>query len=281
MADTKKKIVDVTQTDEGKAVTEKETKAKVEATPAFKPTAEVKASAGKFRIIAIVLWALAIGAECAAIFWALKLTDNKMAFLIGLIVVDLILAVIGSILWKKANRLDPAAKSEPVRFFLQNQLGAIISVIAFLPLVLVVFTDKNMDGKQKGIVGAIGIVALLAAGAMGVDLNPPSVEQYTEQTAQVQSLMGEDNVYWTKSGKAYHLYSDCQHINTAATEQIFQGTVAQARELKNITELCKTCENRAERENPAAEAVVGEEPAETPVEPEVEENQPEEEAPAA
>jgi len=44
------------------------------------------------------------------------------------------------------------------------------------------------------------------------------------------------------------LYNDCPSINTKRTEQIYQGTVAQARELKNITELCKICEKRAEKE---------------------------------
>jgi len=42
--------------------------------------------------------------------------------------------------------------------------------------------------------------------------------------------------------------SDCQHINTKKTDEIFEGTVAQARELKNISQLCKTCEERWKKE---------------------------------
>jgi hypothetical protein len=119
-----------------------------------------------------------------------------------------------------------------LRFFLQNQLGAIISIVAFLPLVILIFTNKDINGKQKGLVGAIAVIALLVAGIVGVDFNPPSQEQYAEQTARVESLSGANSVFWTKSGTSYHLYSDCSYINTVRTNEIFQGTVAQARELK-------------------------------------------------
>ena len=105
-----------------------------------------------------------------------------------------------------------------------------------------------MNGKQKGLVGAIGIAALLIAGVVGTDFNPPSQEQYSEQTAKVDSLTGGNHVYWTKSGKSYHLYQDCSYINTDKTNEIFEGTVAKARELKNITDLCDRCEKRALKE---------------------------------
>jgi len=113
-----------------------------------------------------------------------------------------------------------------------------------------VFTNKNLTGKQKGIVGAIAVVALIVASLFGIDFNPPSIEQYAEQTEQVESLNnGVDYVYWTKSGKSYHLYSSCSYINSNRTNEIFEGTVAQARELKNITDLCNRCESRAAKDN--------------------------------
>ncbi len=162
--------------------------------------------------------------------------------------------IVGSSLWKKANRLDPASRAETVKFFVQNQLGVIISVIAFLPLVVLVFTNKDLSGKEKGILGSIAAVLLVAAGVASADFNPPSVEEYTEQTQRVEQLTGANDVYWTQYGTRYHLYDDCPRINTSRTDEIFEGTVAQARELKNITELCKTCESRAEEalvESPA------------------------------
>lgn len=216
-------------------------------TRSFTPTSESKGSAVKFRIIAVILWAIAISIEVFAIY-LLKKPPIVMWQMITLIITDLIFAVIGILLWKKANRFDPASEKEPVRFFFQNQLGVIIAFIAFLPLVILIFTSKDLQGKQKGILGGIAVAALLIAGITGIDFNPPSQEQYAEQTAQVEKLTGKNFVYWTKSGKSYHLYSSCSYINTKRTDELFEGTVADARKLKNITDLCDRCENQAAKE---------------------------------
>ena len=229
----------------------------------FVASADSKGKARNLRIISILSWIVAIGIEVWAILM-LRKPPVEMGWLIGLIIGALIFAVIGNVLWKKANRLDPASEKDKTRFFIQNQLGMIISIIAFLPLVILIFTNKDLSGKQKGIVGSIAAIALIIAGVTGVDFNPPSIEQYTEQTAQVEALTGGVNhVYWTKSGKSYHLYSDCSYINSDRTTEIFEGTVAQARELKNITDLCDRCERRAVKEN---EATVPEAIEEAPVE---------------
>jgi hypothetical protein len=215
----------------------------------FVPTPEAKGRATQLRLFAVLLWVLAIAAEVCAILVLIKsakpIDTSAWIWMISFIVIDLILVIIGSMLWKKANRLDPASKKDKVRFFLQNQLGVIIAVIAFLPLVILIFTNKDLDGKQKGILGSIAVIAMIVAGLASADFNPPSIEEYTAQTNRIEELTGMNNVYWTKSGTRYHIYDDCQHINTNRTEEIFNGTVAQARELKNITELCKTCENKA------------------------------------
>jgi hypothetical protein len=213
----------------------------------FVAAPESKAKAKKFRIFSILSWIVAIGLEVGAIL-LLRQPPIKMVWLIVLIVADLIFAVIGNLLWKKANRFDPASEKDKFRFFVQNQLGAIIAVIAFLPLVLLIFASKDLKGKQKGLVGAIAVIALVIAGLTGIDFNPPSVEEYAQQTAQVEQLTGQNHVFWTKSGTKYHLFSDCYHINSRKTDEIFEGTVAKARELKNITELCNTCEDRWKKE---------------------------------
>jgi len=217
----------------------------------FVPTPESKGKATQLRLIACILWFLGICAEIGAILVLIKspkpIETSTWIWLIALIVVDLILVIIGSQIWKKANRLDPASEKDKFKFFIQNQLGVIISVIAFLPLVILIFINKDLSGKQKGIIGGIAAIALIIAGVTSADFNPPSIEQYTQQTNRVEELTGANSVFWTKSGTRYHLYDDCSHINTSKTDEIFAGTVAQARELKNITELCKTCENRAEK----------------------------------
>jgi len=225
-----------------------ETPSAARETRPYGPGGEDRGKAKSLRLFAVLSWIVAIGFEIGAIV-LLKKPPVNMTGLIILIVADLIFAVVGSLLWKKANKLDPASEREKFKFFVQNQLGAIISIIAFLPLVLLILTDKNLDKKQKGIAGAVAVVAMLAASIMGIEFNPASVEQYAEQTAQVESLNnGLNHVYWTKFGSSYHLYSDCSYINTNRTDEIFEGTVAQARELKNITDLCDRCEGRARKE---------------------------------
>ncbi|MFY9393013.1 MAG: hypothetical protein WAP10_10235 [Bacteroidales bacterium] len=216
-------------------------------TETFKPTAESKSKATRLRVISAILWLLAIGAQVVAISLLFRQPINMM-WIIILIVIDLALAITGSILWKKSNRLDPASEKNKFLFFMQSQLGLVVAIIAFLPLVIFILTNKNLDAKQKGILGGIAGLALIIAGVTGINFNPPSVEQYTEQTQRVEELTGKNEVYWTKSGTKYHIYEDCHAINKDVTTEIFQGTVAQARELKNITELCKFCENRAAKE---------------------------------
>ena len=219
----------------------------------FEASIESKAKAKKLRIFAFIAWILAMAGQVYAI---LKLISNEtMVWLIVVIAVILALAITGSLLWKKANRLDPI-KKDKAKFFIQNQLGAIMGMLAFLPLVILIFMNKNIDGKTKGIAGAVAIVAMLAAGITGVDFNPPSVEQYTkeinEQTSTIKKLnLDNDNVYWTSAGNKYHIFEDCQHIRGRKT--VTNGTVKESWEQKGISELCKTCEKRAIKERDISE----------------------------
>ena len=199
--------------------------------PVWTPTPEAKAKATRFRIIAAVLWAVAIGLEAFAIFWVLKQVPVIMWLLIVLIVATGILSVGGSLLWKQANRLDPASKNDTVRFFVQNQLGAIIAIIAFLPLIILIFMNKNMDGKQKALAGGIGIVVLLVATLFGISWDSPSQEQYAEETNIIEQLTGEDNVFWVKGGSVFHVCEAVPDVNKESKDgQIYQGTVAAAHE---------------------------------------------------
>lgn len=215
----------------------------------FEASAESQAKAKQLRLFAFLAWIVAMGGQAFAILKLIK--NDTLVWLIVAIVVILALAITGSMLWKKANKLDPASEKDKVKFFVQNQLGAIMGVLAFLPLVILIFTNKDLDGKTKGIAGSIAVIAMLAAGITGIDFNPPSVEKYTkeinEQTETLKQLnLGNDLVYWTASGNKYHIYEDCQHIK--GRDVITKGTIKESFEKKGISELCKTCESRVKKE---------------------------------
>src|SRR6476469_4075920 len=154
----------------------------VDVTKEWRATQGQKSAATRLRIFAAIAWVIAIGGEIAGIVLLRqhKFDHGNLPLLIGLLVVIAVFAIAGSLMWKAANKHDPASKSEPVRFFVQNQLGAIITVIAFLPLVVLIFLDKDMDPKNKKIAGGIGVVLAAVAAFIGIDFNPPSVEKYTQ-----------------------------------------------------------------------------------------------------
>ena len=146
-----------------------------------KPTAETdvtkdwqatqgQASAAKrLRIFAALAWIVAIGGEVVGIVLLRqhKFDQGNLPLLIGILVGIAIFAIAGSLMWKAANRYDPARESEKFKFFVQNQLGAIITLIAFLPLVVLIFMDKDMDPKNKKIAGGVGVVLAVVATMMG------------------------------------------------------------------------------------------------------------------
>lgn len=154
----------------------------VDVTKEWRATQGQEASAKRLRIYAGLAWIVAIGTEIAGIVLLRqhKFDHGNLPLLIGLLVVIAVFAIAGSLMWKAANKHDPASKTDTAKFFFQNQLGAIITVIAFLPLLVLIFMDKDMDPKNKKIAGGIGVVLAAAATLIGVDFNPPSTEQYTQ-----------------------------------------------------------------------------------------------------
>ncbi len=216
-------------------------------TNSFQASPEAKGKAKQLRIFAFVAWLLAMAGQVFAIMKLIS--DETLIQLIIAIVVILALAITGSTLWKKANRLDPASEKDSTRFFIQNQLGAIMGVLAFLPMVALILTNKNISGKTKGIAGSIAAVAMVAAGLTGADFNPPSVEKYSEeinaQTVAAQSLnINSDNVYWSTAGNKYHAYDDCQYIKG---KSLSNGSIKESFEQKGISELCKVCKKKASK----------------------------------
>ncbi len=220
--------------------------------PTWRATEQAKHRARNLRIWAIVCWVIAIGLEAFAIFGLLNSNSRAhigvtfgwdpgdeafpgwaVVFLIVLVVVIGALTITGSLLWKRANHLDPASKNDPVRFFIQNQLGAIIAVIAFLPLIVLVFLNKDMDQKQKTIAGVIGVLVMAIAVLLGIDWNPPSIEQRTAEAQwdqqRVIAMTGKDEVYWVDGGEVYHLCAEVSPLQkTSTAEEIVVGTVQDA-----------------------------------------------------
>ena len=231
----------------------KATEAPATTEPTWKPRPEDRAKANQNRIVAIVLWVVAIAIECVAIFglllqqsvtaqtgegapvashpflWTTLSDTGYMIVLIGLIVLCGILSVIGSQLWKKANRADPASEKNKLRFFVQNQLGMILALIAFIPLLVLVAMDKNLKGAQKGIVTGVAALVLLVTVFAGIEFNPSSSEQYGDEVAVVMAINGKDEVFWVKGGKVYHLCPESADLGRPSQDnQIYAGTVGQA-----------------------------------------------------
>lgn len=240
-----------------RAAIKAEAEKRVDEGTGWKASDEAKKSAGTKRVIAWILWAVAIIIEAVAIWYLLTqiggtnvdgepIPQPDWIFwaLLGALVVIGALTIIGSQLWKQANQADPASRQEPFKFFVQNQLGAFIPIIAFLPLIIVVLLNKNLDNRTKAFAGGLGAVLLVAAVLLGIEYNPNSVEEETEEqieeeianegqideyTAIVVELIGTDEVAWTPAGRVYHLCTDVSAVNQeSAANEIRVGSVADA-----------------------------------------------------
>lgn len=249
-----KQTVKKTEKKVTKAVEEKEpevTKAKrVESLTA----AEEKSKATTLRIVAFILWAVAIACEIIAILLInekIKLPffsthdDVRIALWIPLaifIVIDAVCCIIASSLWKKSNRLAPFRKTNnKVGFFILTQLGAIMALVCFMPLIIFLLTNKKLDKKTKTIFTIVAAVALVVVALLGIDWNPISKEEKDAATNTIT-----DDVYWTQYGRKYHLFDDCQTIkNSDPLTGSVQDAIDNSRE-----SLCAFCAKRADITNP-------------------------------
>ena len=215
--------------------------------------AEEKSKATTNRIVAFILWAVALACEIIAILLInekIKLPyfsahdDVRVALWIPLvifIVIDLICCIIASQLWKKASRLDPFKKTDnAVGFFILTQLGAIMAIICLVPLIIFVLANKKLDKKTKTFVTIVAGVALLIAVLLGVDWHPISQD---EKTAATQTIT--QDVFWSQYGRKYHLFEDCQTIRNS---DLLTGSVQDAIDNKR-EELCAFCAKRGDIHN--------------------------------
>ena len=206
--------------------------------------AAMTGNATGLRIGAIVLWVLAFVCEILAvlvIFRKLNITFMPTLWvLIIFIVLDLAFVIIGSQLWKKANHIKPASEKNKTLFWIWNNMGVIVACFAFLPLIIIMLSNKNLDKKTKVICVVAAIIALLIGGAASIDYNPVS----QEQQAAAMSALGATDVYWTTFGKVYHTHVDedaedyCPYLNQS--DALTRGTVEQAI-AAGRTRLCSWC----------------------------------------
>src|SRR5690348_2351993 len=163
-------------------MSDNEPKPEVDLTKEWRATHDQKSAATRLRLFAAIAWVIAIGGEIAGVVLLLqhKFDHGNLPLLIGILAGIAIFAIAGSLMWKAANKQDPASRADSARFFFQNQLGAIVTVIAFLPLIVLIFMDQDMDPKNKKIAGGVGVVLAIVASLIGVSYHPPSVEQYTQ-----------------------------------------------------------------------------------------------------
>ena len=198
-------------------------------------------NAGGLRVGAVILWVVAIVFEVLAVlvlFGKINITFMPQLWqLIAFIILDLICVIIGSSLWKKANHIAPASAANKVKFWLWNNLGVIVSCFAFVPLIILMLTNKDLDKKTKTIATVVAIIALIIGGAASIDYNPVSQEELNA----AEAALGDTIVYWAPFGKVYHTHDDCSALNVSET--LTYGTVEEAI-AANRTRLCKFCANK-------------------------------------
>jgi len=218
----------------------KTTRKKKAAMPIVSP-ADKKRALG-MRIGAAVLWVLAVAFEVLTILAINKTLyipeEDKMGWLIVGVVLDLICVFAGAMLWKKSNRIDPASEKNKIKFFLWNQMGLIAALIAFVPLVVILLKDKELDEKTKKIVSIVAVIAALLAVGTSIDYTPVSQEDLIEAQADVAEYSVDGTVYWTRFGRCYHLDEDCHTIRNS--EEVYPGTVKEAFEF-NREKPCYYC----------------------------------------
>ncbi len=243
-----KKIVDITK--EEKKSKEKYGKDSHGRIVKIEDKGDYKERGKKYRIFAILLWIVAIIFEVIGILrlqgvinWFANLEVST--FLIICIILDLVFFVPGSLLWKKANHIDPFSEKDKTKFWMLNNLGTLLSVLAFLPIIILVLTNKDLDKKSKTIVTAVAAIALVIAGVSSYDFNPISSEQLSRAEKEVMNVSGGDTVYWAPHSKKYHVDPDCPAFSQSET--VYEGTVKQAFE-KGLTDPCRRCIPELEEE---------------------------------
>ena len=240
------------------------------------PTTEELKKVKTLRIVAIILWVVAIACEVGAFFMlnrgvnndvviqtladgtrqvvsnalvtkegAINFASRETILLIVHLVIDLACCIVAAQLWKKSNAISPClAKSAFVRT-LWHQLGVIMLLVCFLPIgIVLVAKSKKLNKKYKTILIAALSAVFVAATASNIDYKQPNQEQFDDICKKMSEAAGTNDVYWTKFGYAYHIDPECSHIKGKASVAdggtLLSGTFEQALEA-NRTNPCADC----------------------------------------
>ena len=111
-------------------------------------------------------------------------------------------------------------------YWVQTELGVLIAVIAFAPVILLMLNNKDLDAKTKKLCSIVAGVALVAAVGSGIDYHPTSQEDLDQAQAGAAVLSDDGLAYWTPFGKKYHFNPDCQYLKNSGT--IYSGSVQDA-----------------------------------------------------
>ena len=202
-----------------------------------------KGNAGTLRFVAIALWLLGIACEVLGVLTILNkiIFSNPVLFICLFLVADLILIAIGSYCWKRANKIDPPSEKNKTEFFIKTQLGAIISVIAFFPILLFLINDKNLDKKSKMWVSILAGACLLGSVALGIDYDPISLEDLQQMMVNSESSdFGAGTVQWSKNSKVYHTWEDCSSLKRILPQNLREGS-AEAAFQEGKARMCWFC----------------------------------------
>ncbi|MEX1376029.1 MAG: hypothetical protein AB1Z23_01020 [Eubacteriales bacterium] len=198
---------------------------------------ELYKGAKGLRFGAVILWILAIACEAGAIYLLSIYTDSLLYWMIGVLVLDAVLCIIGSLLWKKANRIKPSQSKNKVVKFFWDQLGVVMCLVAFIPIgILLLRSTDKIDAKTKKILLTVVGVLLAGSVAASIDYNPVSPGDSQNVEALIKSHYSADEydvnesgdivVYWTQFGGSMHIDDECYYIADSATKT--SGTIAEA-----------------------------------------------------
>jgi hypothetical protein len=206
-------------------------------------TGDPKKRAGCRRFFAVLCWVIAIAFEVIGI---LRLNGNInwfsnmeiVTFILICFWIDLVFVLIWSFLWKKANHIDPASEKNQLKFWLWNNLWSIMSVVAFLPIIIFLLSDKKLDKKSKQLLWGVWVAVLAIAFLWSYDWNPVSIEWLERAEQEVLQVSPDGKVYWAPHSKKYHVDPDCPAFSNSET--VYEWTVADAYE-RNLTDPCRRC----------------------------------------